>query len=87
MRLISVAEKMRNKDADEGFDLEVIDGLLRSALIAYMRCFGSGARPVLCHSDAAEFGPELAERHQNFKDLRDKYVAHCVAPLDENAGA
>ncbi|WP_457326406.1 hypothetical protein, partial [Roseateles sp. P5_E11] len=25
----------------------------------------------------------LAELHETYKELRDKYVSHCVAPLDE----
>lgn len=57
--------------------------LCRAAFTSYGRCFGSGIRPGLNSDIVARLSDELKQRHQQVKDLRDKWVAHSVNHFDD----
>lgn len=56
----------------------IAGALFTQALVSYVRCFTSGRRKAL---DTAIFNstPELLRIHQEFKELRDRHVAHPVS--------
>ena len=56
----------------------IAGALFTQALVSYVRCFTSGRRKAL---DSAIFDstPELLKLHQEFKELRDRHVAHPVS--------
>lgn len=59
------------------------NSLCRSAFTSYGRCFGSGIRAGLGQDILLRLPDELKQRHQQVKDLRDKWVAHSVNHFDD----
>lgn len=59
----------------------VASALYTQALVSYVRCFTSGRRKGL---DTAIFSgrEDLRTAHNEFKDIRDKHVAHPVGKLE-----
>lgn len=57
--------------------------LCRAAFTSYGRCFGSGIRSGLNKDIVGRLPDELKQRHQQVKDLRDKWVAHSVNHFDD----
>jgi hypothetical protein len=64
-------------------DALVLEALVSSALIRYMRCFSQSPRRGLKHEDVGRRSKRLRELHAYYKNLRDKYVAHAVNPFEE----
>ena len=64
-------------------DGPAVRALWTSALVAYIRCFGSGKRirldPVIFFS----LPGQPLETHQWYKDTRDKHIAHAVNGFEE----
>lgn len=60
------------------------EALSTAALVRYMRCFSQGVRPKAPRELLDSLSDREQVRHQWFKDLRDKYVAHSVNPFEEN---
>lgn len=57
--------------------------LCRAAFTSYGRCFGSGIRSGLNKDIVGRLADKLKQRHQQVKDLRDKWVAHSVNHFDD----
>jgi len=62
-------------------DKVVEHSLWTTALITYVRCFTSGVRTRL---DRSIFGDdeEMLRKHDYYKDIRDKHLAHSVNPFE-----
>jgi hypothetical protein len=57
--------------------------LFTAALVAYVRCFSSGKRVSLSPDIFASLPGEPLVCHQQYKDTRDKHIAHSVNPFEE----
>lgn len=57
--------------------------LFTAALVAYVRCFSSGKRTGLSTEIYGELLGEPLLCHQQYKDTRDKHIAHSVNPFEE----
>jgi hypothetical protein len=55
-----------------------------AAVVKYGRTFGSGVRNSIPSSWIARLTPEYQVKHQYFKDLRDKFIAHSVNAFEDN---
>ena len=81
--VISAAESLlallQQPDPDE----TVVRSLWSSALISYVRCFGSGRRARLEASIYAYLPGDPIGTHQYYKDTRDKHIAHPVNAFEE----
>ena len=56
--------------------------LFNAALVAYVRCFTSGKRVFLSPDIFASLPGEPLVCHQQYKDTRDKQIAHSVNPFE-----
>lgn len=59
------------------------DALCRAAFTSYGRCFGHGIRSGLNKDFVGRLNDDLKQRHQQVRDLRDKWVAHSVNHFDD----
>lgn len=59
------------------------NALCRAAFTSYGRCFGTGIRASLSQDILLRLPDELKQRHQQVKDMRDKWVAHSVNHFDD----
>ncbi len=64
-------------------DGTVVRSLWSSALISYVRCFGSGRRARLEPSIYFHLPGDPIGTHQYYKDTRDKHIAHPVNAFEE----
>ena len=64
-------------------DPVIARSLFTAALVAYVRCFSSGKRAVLTPDIFAPLSGEPLACHQQYKDTRDKHIAHSVNPFEE----
>lgn len=65
-------------------DLLVAQSLFVSAVVTYGRTLGSGVRSGVTREQIDQLSEPLQLRHQYFKDIRDKFVAHSVNAFEEN---
>ena len=70
---------LQQPDPDE----TLVRSLWSSALISYVRCFGSGRRVHLEPSIYAQLPGDPIGTHQYYKDTRDKHIAHPVNAFEE----
>lgn len=62
--------------------------LYTAALVAYMRCFGTGVRQNKLDEGIFSGDAEhMLERHRYWKDTRNKHIAHSVNAFDITKGA
>ena len=66
-----------------GADSTVVRSLWSSALVSYVRCFGSGRRARLKPSIYTHLSGDPIGTHQYYKDTRDKHIAHPVNAFEE----
>jgi hypothetical protein len=64
-------------------DQVILRSLFTAALVAYVRCFSSGKRGVLTSEIFAPLPGEPIACHNQYKDTRDKHIAHSVNPFEE----
>ena len=65
--------------------VHILEAVCAAALVRYGRALGSGVRTGLQVSDVlAGLAPEDREMNRDFKDLRDKWIAHSVNAFEEN---
>lgn len=64
-------------------DQVIARSLFTAALVAYVRCFSSGKRSGLTPDIFAPLQGELVACHNQYKDTRDKHIAHSVNPFEE----
>ena len=60
------------------------EAITTGAIVKYCRCFTTGVRFGLKHTDIVNIGEDLLQKHDYFKALRDKSIAHPVNPFDES---
>lgn len=65
-------------------NLMLCDSLFDAAVIKYGRIKATGARAGLPPEWISELPPHLKENHQHITDLRNKFIAHPIAPLEDN---
>lgn len=65
-------------------DYRIEEALSSAILIRYFRSFGKGVRAKIPKSAFEGIGNEILLDHENFKDFRDKHVAHSVNAFEEN---
>jgi len=65
-------------------NLLLAQAIFMSAVVTYGRTFGSAVRSGVTRDQIDLLPEELRLRHQHFKDLRDKFVAHSVNAFEEN---
>jgi hypothetical protein len=61
----------------------LVRSLWASALVAYVRCFGTGKRAGLQPEIFASLEGEPIATHDYYKNTRDKHVAHPVNAFEE----
>lgn len=64
-------------------DQVIARSLFTAALVAYVRCFSTGKRAVLASDIYAPLQGEPVACHNQYKDTRDKHIAHSVNPFEE----
>lgn len=64
-------------------DQVIARSLFTAALVAYVRCFSSGKRAVLTSDIYESLQGEPIACHNQYKDTRDKHIAHSVNPFEE----
>jgi len=64
-------------------DPELVESLVCAALIRYFRCFSRSPRLGLRHEEIGARNKALREAHAWFRALRDRFVAHCINPLEQ----
>lgn len=64
-------------------DDTIVRSLWSSALVSYVRCFGSGRRAPLNSEIYGGLGGDPIGTHQYYKDTRDKHIAHPVNAFEE----
>lgn len=64
-------------------DATIVRSLWSSALISYVRCFGSGRRARVEPSIYTHLPGDPVGTHQYYKDTRDKHIAHPVNAFEE----
>lgn len=64
-------------------DVTIVRSLWSSALISYVRCFGSGRRARVEPSIYTHLPGDAVGTHQYYKDTRDKHIAHPVNAFEE----
>ncbi|MBU3563842.1 hypothetical protein ICN34_08505 [Polynucleobacter sp. Tro8-14-1] len=64
-------------------DEVVLRGLFTAALVIYIRCFTSGKRISLTSDIYKSLPGEPIICHQQYKDTRDKHIAHSVNACEE----
>lgn len=64
-------------------DETLVRSLWASALVSYVRCFGSGRRTRLDTSIYSHLSGDPVGAHQYYKDTRDKHIAHPVNAFEE----
>ena len=64
-------------------DETVVRSLWSSALVSYVRCFGSGRRARLDVVIYGQLQGDPIGTHQYYKDTRDKHIAHPVNAFEE----
>ena len=74
-----LALMLRNGEQDQ----ILLRSLFTAALVAYVRCFSSGKRKVLSPEIFTSLPGEPLICHQQYKDTRDKHIAHSVNPFEE----
>jgi hypothetical protein len=70
-------EQLKNRD------LTFIEALMIAMIVRYARPFVSGIRLSLPMPADVLTDDQLA-KHQHFRDIRDKYIAHSVNAFEEN---
>ena len=70
--------------ADWVHDTWLAGELSFSAVVRYGRTFGTGVRKGIPSSWIASLPPAFQARHNYFKDIRDKFVAHSVNAFEDN---
>jgi len=58
--------------------------LVCAAIVRYMRTHGTGVRSGIPSSWVEDLPIDLRDAHTYFKNLRDKFIAHSVNPLEDN---
>ena len=75
----SLVAMLQQPDPDE----TLMRSLWASALVSYVRCFGSGRRARLKSSIYAHLPGDPIGAHNYYKDTRDKHIAHPVNAFEE----
>jgi hypothetical protein len=88
VRLLEQREQQLGQPTSVGSSGAHEQALYTAALVAYMRCFGSGKRKnrldeSIFSGDAAH----LLERHRYYKNTRDKHIAHSVNAFETTKSA
>jgi hypothetical protein len=65
-------------------DWSLADPLTTATLVRYARPFASGVRIPLGDEALATLNPEQRAKHDWFKAVRDKHIAHSVNAFEEN---
>lgn len=65
-------------------DYRILEALSSAILTRYTRSFGEGVRAKIPESAYEGIGNEMLQDHENFKDFRDKHIAHSVNAFEEN---
>ena len=61
---------------------EVLDALISSAIIKYLRSFGTGIRMKLLIDDIRGISEEMFSHHHRLKAFRDRHIAHPVSGFE-----
>lgn len=64
--------------------LAIAQAIFMAAVVAYGRTFGSAVRSGVKREQLELLPDALQHRHQYFKDIRDKFIAHSVNAFEEN---
>lgn len=70
--------------AKKPMELLLVEALCAAALTRYGRSFGSGIRYTIPDEVIKGLPPESHEKHEYFKHLRDKWIAHSINAFEEN---
>lgn len=65
-------------------DALLVEALSSAALVKYGRAFGSGVRMKVPDEILVSLPIEQRERHDLFKALRDKWIAHSINSFEDN---
>lgn len=85
-----IAEKDRRvfrPEADPDVSMEAIffsDALFAAAVVRFMRTHQSGSRYGIPQAWVSDLPLALQAIHEHAKAYRDKFIAHAVAPLEDN---
>ncbi len=78
-----LCELYQREWAKRSFNPEIVSAICIAAIMRYGRTFGTGVRPPLLRSIIGSLSPALRTVHSQFKDLRDKWIAHSVNDMEE----
>lgn len=81
--VISATKLLLGLLQQEERDDTLVRSLWSSALVAYVRCFGSGRRARLDQEIYSGLPGDPLGTHQYYKDTRDKHIAHPVNAFEE----
>lgn len=85
-----IAEKNQRvfcPDSDPAASMDAIffsDALFAAAVVRFLRTHQSGSRYGIPEAWVRDLPPALLAIHEHTKAYRDKFVAHAVAPLEDN---
>ena len=65
-------------------DYSLVDPLSTAIIIRYSRTFASGVRKLPLEEGLLQLTKNQKEKHQYFRDLRDKHIAHSVNCFEES---
>jgi len=81
--VVRTCDRLLELTAIQSQDHVLLESLSTTALIKYVRCFGTGKRIGLGEDDLLGLSGDPVGVHRYFKDLRDKHIAHSVNPLEQ----
>ncbi|XUW93805.1 hypothetical protein OH764_35585 (plasmid) [Burkholderia sp. M6-3] len=80
-------QRVFRPEADLGISMDAIffsDALFAAAVVRFLRTHQSGARCGIPAAWVRDLPPALRAVHEHIKAYRDKFIAHAVAPLEDN---
>jgi hypothetical protein len=82
--VVGCCDRLLDLLASSDRDPVLTEALWSAALVAYVRCFGSGKRVGLDPTIVEQVGlqGDVKDWHQYLRDMRDKHVAHSVNPFE-----
>jgi hypothetical protein len=81
--VVAACDRLLELIAEKSQDYLLLESISTTALIKYVRCFGTGKRIGLREDDLLGLPGDPVGVHRYFKDLRDKHIAHSVNPLEQ----
>ena len=80
----SLARKLQSVMARQKPDYELVDALTTAILVRYSRPFSGGVRKWPAEDALNELSEHQRDKHERFRNFRDKHIAHSVNAFEEN---